>query len=213
MSAKTESEADSKRYRDDDTREEGLNERRCDIELIERREDREGPDRIARDFPDESGSVEVRSLRRTAYDTLRRIGDNRSDEQDEDGDDHLREIAEDDIPDEDVDRIKMQDAERRDEEDDNEEPLDEEAEEFSGRKLETGAREQPLDACRTERLVDAERVDDLRDDATEPHTNEPSDDEDNDRDDYVRDERYQSVKEALERLAQNICPCGENHND
>ena len=61
-------------------------------------------------------------------------------------------------------RDERRGRERGDEEDDDEEPVDEEAEEAAGRELESGAAEHPLEAGGAQRLVDAQRIDDLLDD-------------------------------------------------
>jgi chloramphenicol 3-O-phosphotransferase len=93
---------------------------------------------------------------------------------------------------------KTEDLERRDEEDNDKEPLHEEAEEFARRELEARAREHLLEASGPKRMVDAKRIHDLSNDASNTDTDEPADNEDDDSDDEIRNERDQPVKEVLE---------------
>jgi type II secretory ATPase GspE/PulE/Tfp pilus assembly ATPase PilB-like protein len=113
----------------------------------------------------------------------RRLCDDCRDEEDEHGDDHLREVAENDIADEEVNRREVEYIKRRYQEGDDKEPLHEETEELAGIELETCAREHVLQARGLERLINAKRIDDLGDNATETDADEPSDDED----DYCND--------------------------
>ena len=94
LAAEPEGEPDRECYRNDDAREQGLDERSRNVELRERREKREYPDCIAGHLADESGRGERGGSRASGHNSFRRFGDYRGDEQDERRDNHLRKIPE-----------------------------------------------------------------------------------------------------------------------
>src|SRR3989344_7537629 len=99
---------------------------------------------IARHFAEKAGCMERRCLRRTHDDMLCRLCNDCRDEEDQNRDNYLRQITEDDLTDEEIHGRQMEYIKRCHQENDDEEPLNEEAEKSTGGKLVARAGKDPL---------------------------------------------------------------------
>ena len=105
LTPETKREANSEREGDDDAHEQSLQELGRHLQLIEGREDGEGPDRVAGDLAEEAGGMELGGASRTCDHTLGRLRDHCRDKQNQHCDDDLRQVAKHDIAEEEIHRL------------------------------------------------------------------------------------------------------------
>src|SRR3989338_9789636 len=130
------------------------------------------------------GRVRARRARRADHQSPHQLSDNSAEDEDRDCHDHLREIEQDDLLQEDGDTIESQNIERSDEKHQDHEPHHEGAKKAPDVEIEARLFGRLVETCGAQSIIDPEDFDDLNNDPIEDDSNDPADDEnDNGRED------------------------------